>query len=288
VLLLAAGLGLAGERGRARGDDRPGDPGHAARLAAMRAIADRVTVQDLSQRSPRKLERLAEPVYRFDDPARRFSDGTVWAWGRSGRPAALLSLAPERSLAGNQQWVVELTSLADGAVSADGAGPRVRWNPPGAGVVVRPFSRAPAPADTEAKRLRQMKELARRFKVYEFFPPSPGASPERYELRLLIQPVHRYSDPASGLLDGALFVIAYGTNPEVVLVVESRRAGSSEPAWVFGLNRISAAELHVELDGRDVWAQSRNAASGPNESYWVFGRPFTLEGRPAAGVDTGR
>ena len=81
-LSLAMILGLATVGDGPQGSDKPVE-----RLRAMRAIADGVTMEQISGDGRRKLERLAEPVYRFDDPARRFSDGTVWAWCRSGRPS---------------------------------------------------------------------------------------------------------------------------------------------------------------------------------------------------------
>ena len=84
-----------------------------------------------------------------------------------------------------------------------------------------------------------MKELARRFKAFEFFQPRGSDSLERYELRLLPQPIHRYADASAGLLDGALFVIAYGTNPEVVLVIEANGKEKTQPVWTFALARIA-------------------------------------------------
>jgi hypothetical protein len=61
-----------------------------------------------------------------------------------------------------------------------------------------------------------MKELVRQLKAYEFFKPANHPSIERYELRVLPQPVHRYADANSGLLDGGMFIISYGLNPELI------------------------------------------------------------------------
>ena len=83
-----------------------------------------------------------------------------------------------------------------------------------------------------------MKELARQIKAHENSRPGKKAAVERYELRVLPQPVHRYADAKSGLIDGGMFLIAYGLNPELVLLVEARREGSSEPAWQCGFARI--------------------------------------------------
>src|SRR5271154_3171898 len=98
----------------------------------MRLVADGVVVKTVAPAPLQKLERLAEPIYRFDDPARQFSDGSVWAWGRSGRPAGLLTLAKERAAAGGYQWLIELTSLAPVPISA--IVPEIgTWQPSAAG-----------------------------------------------------------------------------------------------------------------------------------------------------------
>ena len=51
-----------------------------------------------------------------------------------------------------------------------------------------------------------------------------------------------------------MFIISYGLNPELVLLVEARREGSSEPAWHYGFARISIAELHVDFESKEIWS----------------------------------
>jgi hypothetical protein len=257
----------------ARGDDPPGETLPAARLQAMRAMADLVTIDSVTSEARRREERLAEPVYRFNDPARVFSDGTVWAWGRPGRPVALLTLATQRAPDGSDRWLGELTSLAPCSLAASVPGSGF-WAPTGPGIELRAFPQVPPPGDTEAKRLRQMKELARQFRAFEFFTPRTGLSPERYELRLLSQPILRYADPDSGLVDGALFFITFGTNPEIVILVEARRQGGAEPVWSYGLARIAGAELHVELNEKEIWTRSKELQPGARDPYWIFVRPY--------------
>jgi hypothetical protein len=271
VLLLA--LFVAGSEPPARSDEPPGETGRADRLQAMRAIADQITIDSLAPERRRREERIAEPVYRYNDPARVFSDGTVWAWGRSGRPVALLTVASARGPQGNLYWLGELTSLAPVPLASAVPGSGF-WAPAGPGVEPRPIPQAPPPADSEAKRLRQMKELARRFRAFEFFAARTSPTTERYELRLLPQPIHRYADRDSGLIDGTMFFITYGTNPEIVLLVEARRTGGAEPVWSYGLARIAGAELHVELDEREIWTRSKEMGPGARDPYWIFVRPL--------------
>ncbi len=255
------------------GDEPQGPDSPSARLVAMRAIADSVTVEKISGDDRLRLERLPEPVYRFDDPARQYSDGTVWAWGRDGRPAALLTLSKDRSPTEGLRWIAELTSLTPGPISATVPGIG-KWQPSGAVIVMKKFSGAAPPADDPAKRLRQMKELVRQFKVYEYFKPNNLSRRERYELRALPQPVHRYADETSGLIDGGLFTISYGLNPELILLVEANREGPSGPAWSYGFARIAIAEIHVDLEGQEVWTHRGGFSRGPTDTYWTFAKPI--------------
>jgi hypothetical protein len=250
----------------------------ADRMRVMRAMADAITIKEERGGTEMKLKRLDDPVYRYNDPARQFSDGSIWAWGESGRPAALFTLAKQRTGSGNLQWVCEMTSLAPGPLSAE-IGEDLQWKPVEPGVVMRPIPQAPAPLDTEPKRLRQMRELARKFRAVEYFAPGNSTTEERYELRTLPQPIHRYSDPASGLIDGSAFAIAYGLNPEIILLIEARKDKDkgkdkdAAPTWSYGMARVSIARLHVDYDGQTLWEHVGGFSKGPHEPYWGFSRP---------------
>jgi hypothetical protein len=265
-----AALALLPAAARAQDDAVKSEPApDAATAREMRAVVDGFSMK-ANAGARGKVTRLPDPIYLFDDPARRFNGGGIWAWEQSGRPVALMTLcltAPGRG----GDWLCEFTALAPGSITGHNAvGPF--WFPPSPGAKSVAVPKAPKPADDAAKRLRQMKEIARRFKAHEFTSPTQGTSPERYELRVLPQPVHRYADPASGLVDGALFIIAYGLNPELALQIEARREGSGEPAWVYGLSRISAAEVHVQIDGNDVWVR-QVSFGGARDHYTIFGMP---------------
>jgi hypothetical protein len=261
------------------GDEPQGSDSRAAQLRAMRALVDGVAVTETAEEGRLQSERLAEPVYRFDDAARHVSDGTVWVWGQTGRPSAVLTLTKHNPPARERHWLTELTSLAPRTISATVAGIGT-WQPSSAGVVIHKLPKAPLPADDPAKRLRQMKELVQPIKAHETSRPreGPTAKPaKRYELRVLPQPVHRYADATSGLIDGGMFIIAYGLNPELVLLLEARRDGSSAPAWHYGFARISVMDLHVAYESKELWSTEGLDSAGPDDTYWLFTRPIVGE-----------
>ena len=265
-------LGVAVAISPARGDNEKTE-----KLRPMQEIAEGVSVETVSPTpgsSPR-IELLAEPVYLWEDAARRFSEGSMWLWGKSGRPVALLTTSIQQKGPTIRYWLCETTSLSAAPLAVAVPGGQV-WKP-GPSLETRPIPKAPEFGGDESKRLRQMKELARRFKAFEFYEPAEGAPPERYELRLLTQPIHRYADAQAGMIDGAMFLFCYGQNPEVVLLIEARREGVREPVWSYGLARTGAARLITTLDDAEVWQQPRLRQHGIHDPYWVFVRPVVHE-----------
>jgi hypothetical protein len=265
ALSLCLVLGLLGQS--------EGDTSKDARLKSMRDLAEAVILVEAVPGTRAQL--IAGPIVRFDDPARSFSDGTIWAFGRSGRPAALFCLSLEKDSQGRLKWIHELTSIASGPVAASSrhaSGPWT-WNPKQAGIVMQPLAKAPVPAEDEARRLRQMREAARRFKAHESLDPARDDPADRFELRLLPQPVHRYADPASGLIDGAIFLLSYGLNPEIAVLIEARREGTADPSWTYGLARVSAARLRVSIDDREVADLPKPVDAGRTSPYYLFDRP---------------
>jgi hypothetical protein len=57
-----------------------------------------------------------------------------------------------------------------------------------------------------------------------------------------------------------------------VLLIEALGDKLEESRWHFSLARSSSAELHVELDGKEVWTQDRTpgVVGRPTDAYWMF------------------
>jgi len=215
------------------------------------------------------VELIDRPLLTYGDSARSNENGTLWAWGNTGRPLALVELYQPT---GNANWVhaLSLTSTSKVSLKTPAA---TRWTPDEIQIQPQKIPEAEPPAAREAQRLRQLKDLARRFTAHEFWDPDNS----RFELRLLVQPVHRYSDPKSGLQDGAVFVVAHGTNPEVLLLIEALGKSSEEARWHCSFARLGSAEIHVELDDKEVWKVDRaaNIVGKPTDPYWLFLSPAT-------------
>lgn len=235
-------------------------------LEAVERMVRAIKVYKVADGARAQLKLQKGPLLLHLDTPFGYSDGTMWVWGGQGRPHAVLTL----SIVGKRTWIHEFTSLSTNGVEADtGRGPK--WSPKKPGWNPQPFPSAPVPAKTDRARLRQMKELARRFTAFEYYTElyHPG---QRYQLRLMTQPVYRYAKPGGGSLDGAFFVIAKGTNPEVLLVIELQAPGSTAASWRYNCSRVTVAGLSLMLDGKEVWKRDARHVQSTKTSdpYWIY------------------
>jgi hypothetical protein len=204
---------------------------------------------------------LAPALFKYSDSARIIADGAVWAWSDGGRPVAMAKCWKNAN--GTQTCAFSLTS--DALVVAEG--PQMKtWQPEKMQIDPVELTGAPSPDAKDAIRLRQLKEQSRRFAAHEFWNPEN----DRYELRLLPQPVLRYRDEKRRINDGAVFLLAYDNNPQILLFLEIVGADEGKVRWQYSLARVSSADLHVLLDGKEVWSQPKTPGiiGKPTDFYW--------------------
>ena len=138
---------------------------------------------------------------------------------------------------------------------------------------MKPVPGAPAPAARASRRRQQLHALAQRFAAER---GSRTDSTDTEQLRLLSKPIFRYPEPEGQLIDGALFAFVQGNNPEVVLVLEGRRADNKHE-WRFGLAQQNSVYFRVTFDGSPVWEVPRLAppwesVRDPSKAYFVLRR----------------
>ena len=194
-----------------------------------------------------------KPIYVWTNPTRSGGqNGQVYVWLHQGRPVVIGSIFshPEQ---GRRMVCHEFHSLAAGKLFPQRDGAAEKWQPQ-AGIEIVPLTGAPAPEGTPARRLIQMRSLSKQFTAH-----SIDYQKERWELRLLTQPMYRYEKPEGDVVDGAIFayVTSAGTDPEVVLVLEVRKQGD-KMAWYYRAIRFSDSNLFVQHDGKEVWSSIRD------------------------------
>jgi hypothetical protein len=237
-----------------------------ARLKAMQQIAERFKVQAGEGDERKKVPLIEAPILRFNDPAREFHDATLWAWGQTGRPLCLLAIEQY----GDRSWF-EFIALSSQRLTAEAE--TLRWAPGASSIELKPFPDAPPPSDKAPQRLVQMKELLGQLTAYEV-----GRTGSRYELRLMPRPLHRYHDDKAevvneAILDGAIFAFAYGTNPELLAVIEARGAAASAQ-WQIGFARCGTAEPHVLLKAKEIFKLPYAKTTDAKDPYWNFSYTF--------------
>ena len=231
----------------------------------MRALTDVLTMTRVSPQ-PRRVERVADPVFRFHSRTRDYSIGTLWAWGTSGRPAAIFKLFEY-----NGTWWHQFSATSADPVVVERFGETI-WQPQSSRFAIKQLPDAPPPSDKAALRFRQMKTLARRFAAHQFWRTSTENN-VRFDLRALPQPIHRYADEQAGIVEGAAFLFAHEIEPELILLIEAVKSGNA-PSWQYGVAPLGSAEFHVELDGEQVFSRDRAippADRNPNALYCVYG-----------------
>jgi hypothetical protein len=222
----------------------------------------------LADGSQAKLKLHETPVLRYTNPLRGDVHSDFYVWTHEGRPEIVASLSNWYS---PRPYVgLAATSLSTGRLVGKRDGQEI-WRPRGAGLEFQSVPDAEPPADTAAKRLRQMTALARRFSA-EF--KREARYNEGGPLRLLTKPLFRYEAPQGDVQDGALFAMADGTSPQLNLLIESRKSNAGFQ-WQFALAPNNSVEYRVSLDNRQVWRLPQRAPPWPNSkdplnTYTVF------------------
>ncbi len=219
-----------------------------ARLEFMKKSMTTHDVHALGDRRTR-FRLLAEPVLRFTNPVGGSRDGALFLWlDDADRPAVATQILWNPQ----QIWVQEFSSLFTSPLIAKSADGRV-WNPSRGGTSFKPVPDAAKPADTAERRLGQMRQLAEGFSAEHFYRGRTWN-----QLRLLTKPLARFGKPGSDVQDGALFCFALATDPEVLLMLESR-LGKDGPEWQFAFAPMTGFAINTFWKGKAIWTKPAEA-----------------------------
>jgi len=255
--------------------DEPADEQKAAaakrRLEIMQAAIDDFKVSSTAIESAEALKFVPRPLLRYSDETRGSNsvtkgvmDAAVWRLGEHGRPTAVVTIEIYRLQEARALLTYEFVSLSSAPFEMQSVrGPR--WFAPNTDLKMTQLAEAPAPADSPRGRLTQMRQLSRRFAAHE------QLGNEKTECRLLPQPIDRYDDQAAGIEDGAVFVFANGTNPEIGLLLECAAEN-----WSYGIFRLGSAALTVQLDGKLAYEAPRIRQYPSQAHYTATNHPIAL------------
>jgi hypothetical protein len=192
-----------------------------------------------------------EPLMKYTDVPRQIEMATLWVWQDDGRPVALVKVEAYGRKDGTK-WLYCFASTSTGLVDAKWPDDR-RFQAKKAGIEWASL-KGPAPHETAAGRLRQMKELFGRFTTTS----RDDALKTMDELRPLARPLHEYTSPKHGVAQGILCgFAANGTNPDVIVAIEAVDAddGGVPKSWRFGVIGMTAAGISVKIDKTEVYTR---------------------------------
>jgi hypothetical protein len=190
------------------------------------------------------LVKSSKPLMTYSIPEERVH-GAFWVWTSKGRPEVIGSIWSGDPVGrGFHNVVHEFHSLSLVPLEPIQVG-GARWEPE-EGIELKEIPAAPPPSEGEKLRLAQMRTLARRFTGYS----TPHGT--ELTLRTQSQPLYRYESEAPEVLDGALFAMFAGWDPDVILLVEARPTQQGM-RWHYGLGRFNATPVRVEYQGDEVW-----------------------------------
>jgi hypothetical protein len=242
------------------------DPKAKKQLEVMQAAVDALEGKSADLK-PKALAPVSEPLLRYSDPTRAPSvllDAGVWRVGE-GRPTALVTVELYQRPNGTRVLSFEFLSLSDKKFSLKHKSEKVAWDATESGLALKELPDAPKPAATAAARLTQMRQQARRFSAKETY------NGESIECRLVAQPIDRYQSEAQKIVDGAIFALANGTNPEIGILLEC-----DAERWSYGVLRLSGAQSAVSLDGKEVVAYEKFTAGSRTDGSYANGWKIEL------------
>ena len=190
----------------------------------------------------------AQPLLRWDNKVVREDDGLLFLWSdKRGRPLVAAQFFLQEDV-----WHHEFQSLSSRGFEARVDGVKDwSWQPDRAGIKLSAPADTEPPAKTATARLRQMRGIAEKYAGAVSRDPT-GKFADPHELRLLATPVYRYAAEDEALLDGAIFVLAQGTNPEVLLTIEAHLQ-PDRSRWQLGFAPMTSYHLRVRRGDKVVF-----------------------------------
>ena len=187
----------------------------------------------------REFTPVSSPLLNYANPVRNWQQhGSVFLWTTGGHPAAIGSVwsVEDRKDTTRRKVALEFHSLVEDNVRCEKDHETI-WESREPGLSWKRCPLDIQPASSAPLRLSQMRQLMRTV--------SAKIETEESELRLMPQPLYRYPESATAVVDGALFGFVMGTDPELFALVEARRDGD-RPGWYWAFARFT----HVGLTAK--------------------------------------
>jgi hypothetical protein len=230
------------------------------RVVFMKTALAHFTIQVGDRKEPAK---VGDPCLRWTNPiGTGGANGIVAVYAyNGGRPDAIGKFFID----GQKRLVNEFTIIPESDVKIMRSD-RLFWKPSEFVCKFTDLPNSPVPAAKPTLRLSQMRTIAADFSVTDYF----GTPETKHEMRLLSQPVYRYSEEGK-ILDGSLFVFVIGTDPECCLLVEAYRDDKGS-RYRYAVAPMAIFKLEARYKDTAIWNIERRMVFGDNcRSYYANG-----------------
>jgi hypothetical protein len=237
------------------------------RIAAIRAYYAKAAALfefKLNENDEEPLTFVKAPVMKWANGSDPWT-GDVFIWTHHGRPEIIGCLFAGPSRTNRRSIYQEFHLLSEMPLAPIMMPSGARWAPKD-GLKLREIDDFEAPAETPALRLAQM-----RIAVQDFSAHMTELDDSLMNLRSLPQPLVRYQPDEGPVVDGALFtyVSMAGTDPELILLVECRRANAGL-RWFYAPVRFTNREVWLKHRDVEVWRDSRHDFEGGRLSTSIY------------------
>ena len=213
------------------------------------------------------LQRQPKSLLRWSNPVLGSVYGEVFVWTHDGKPHVIGSSF--RFYSPTPQCSIEFQSISTRPLVATYKD-QVAWAPTKGGVEWKPIPGAAPPSSRASVRLLQMRKLSKQFSGVTI-----DRNDETIERRMNLKtaPLYRYPGSKS-TLDGAIFGLAQGTDPEIALLIETQESERG-PQWMYAFARQNSIAMRCRHKDQLVWDQPRLAPPWDNvrlttEPYILF------------------
>ena len=170
--------------------------------------------------------------------------GELFIWTHEGRCVLAGSILSYIKTTTEREVTHEFHSFASERIVGQRDGKSIEMSAPG--VVFTPVPGAKPPAKSRALRMVQLRRLAKSFEASTM--TTEGVS---QPLRALSQPIFRYETKEVSD-DGAIFAYVTGTDPEVLVAIESQQTEDG-PKWFYGAARFTDYPITLKYKDKSVW-----------------------------------
>lgn len=210
--------------------------------------AESLEMQSATKEKPFRLE--DKPLFTFASAGTVF--GSVYVWFDSEDRLAVVGTIGSLPINEAEYEFVELHLLKPAEIQpvTFSGFPSKKWFPEVESLRLQPIADAPQVSANESGRLVQMRGLARQFSGEMI------QGDQINQLRLLPQPLYRYPKSTRDR-DGALFALVWdkGTDPEVLLRIESVDSADGKPTWHYQAIRFTWRAVNLSHRNVKVWSK---------------------------------